>query len=65
MGFLLITLYAFLYVLLQEQDYALLIGNAGLFIILALIMFITRKIDWYKINTDENEKVTTQFDDHD
>jgi inner membrane protein len=42
-----VGLYGFLYVLLQLQDYALLLGSIGLFVILAIIMFLTRKIDWY------------------
>lgn len=39
-------LYGYLYVLLQLEDYALLLGSIGLFAILALVMFLTRKIDW-------------------
>lgn len=39
--------YAFVYVTLQVQEYALLIGSIGLTAILALTMYITRKIDWY------------------
>ena len=39
--------YIFLYGTLQAEDYALLIGSIGLFIVVALLMFITRKIDWY------------------
>lgn len=44
---LLVILYVFLYILTQKEDYSLLIGSIGLFLILALIMFFTRKIDWY------------------
>ena len=40
-------LYGYLYVLLQAEDYALLLGSVGLFSILALIMLITRRVDWY------------------
>ncbi len=40
-------LYGCLYVLLQIQDYALLAGSIGLFLILAVVMFATRKVDWY------------------
>lgn len=39
--------YTFVYVTLQLQEYALLIGSIGLTAILALTMYITRKIDWY------------------
>jgi inner membrane protein len=38
-------LYGFLFVVLQQADYALLIGSVGLFIILAVIMYVSRKIE--------------------
>ena len=47
-GFLLAVLYTFVYVLLQLESYALLVGSVGLFIILGIAMFATQKIDWYK-----------------
>jgi inner membrane protein len=40
------TLYGYLYVLLQLEDYALLLGSIGLFVILGLVMYLTRRIDW-------------------
>lgn len=46
----LLVLYVFFYSLLQLEDYALLFGSLGLFIILATIMYFTRNIDWYKLN---------------
>jgi len=46
-GGLLALLYAFLYVVLQLEDYALLIGSIGLFVILGAVMYLTRNIDWY------------------
>lgn len=39
-------LYVFIFSLIQLQDQALLCGSIGLFIILALIMYASRKIDW-------------------
>lgn len=45
--------YLFLFVTLQQEDYALLYGSIGLFAVMALIMFITRKIDWYKISSSK------------
>lgn len=36
-------LYGFLFVVLQQQDYALLIGSLGLFVILAVVMYFSRK----------------------
>ncbi|MEI8079018.1 MAG: inner membrane CreD family protein, partial [bacterium] len=40
--------YAFLYVVLQLEDYSLLIGAVGLFVLLAAIMLITRQTNWYE-----------------
>lgn len=45
---MLCLLYIFLYVVLQLEDIALLIGSVGLFIILGVIMFFSRKINWYR-----------------
>lgn len=39
-------LYTFMYVLLSSEDYALLIGGVGLFIIMVAVMLLTRKVDW-------------------
>lgn len=44
---LMMLLYTFLYILLSLQDFALLIGSLGLFIIIAGIMYVTRNVDWY------------------
>jgi len=43
----LVALYGFLYMMLQAETYALLAGAAGLWVTLAAIMYLTRKIDWY------------------
>jgi len=40
-------LYLFLFTILQLQDYALLAGSMGLFIILAIIMCTSQQIKWY------------------
>lgn len=41
--------YGFLYAALQSEDYALLIGALGLFAILAVVMVLTRRVDWYRV----------------
>mgnify|MGYP003492495726 FL=1 len=46
---MLISFYGFVYVLLQLQDYSLLLGNIVLFLILAAIMFFTRKVNWFEV----------------
>ena len=40
-------LYVFLFVILQLQDFALLVGSIGLFVILAIIMRASQQIKWY------------------
>jgi len=39
--------YLFLCITLRQQDYALLMGAIALFFVLAIVMYVTRKIDWY------------------
>ena len=41
-------LYGLLYVILNAEDFALLIGSAVLFAALAATMYVTRKIDWFR-----------------
>jgi inner membrane protein len=52
-------LYIFIFVIIQLEDLALLIGSIGVFIILGLVMYFSRKIDWYNLTA---EKTTTQRD---
>ncbi len=49
MGAALTGLYGYLYLLLRLEDYALLAGSIGLFLMLALVMFLTRRINWYEL----------------
>lgn len=59
LALILVILYTYLYVILQLEDVALLIGSIGLFFILGIIMFLTNRIKWYKETPDlieENEK---------
>ncbi|HVO40462.1 MAG TPA: cell envelope integrity protein CreD [Spirochaetia bacterium] len=40
--------YGFLAVVLNSEDFALLIGAVGLFALLGIVMYLTRKVDWYR-----------------
>ncbi|AUS05862.1 hypothetical protein C1A40_10490 [Tamlana carrageenivorans] len=40
------ALYTFIYVIIQLENYALLVGSISLFLILASIMYVSRRIDW-------------------
>lgn len=41
------AVYGYLYVLLTNEDYALLLGSLGVFAALAATMLLTRHVDWY------------------
>lgn len=47
---ILATLYGILYVLVQMQTFTLLVGSIGLFLALAMVMYLTRNIDWYALS---------------
>lgn len=51
-GAMLGTLYGALYGLLLSEDNALLLGSGLLFVVLAAIMMVTRKIDWYRLGRE-------------
>jgi len=40
--------YVFIFVIIQAEDFSLLIGSLGLFLIIAVIMYFSRKVKWYK-----------------
>ena len=52
---ILAILYCYLFIVLQLEDYALILGSIGLLIILAIVMYMTRKINWYEVETDQQE----------
>lgn len=45
-GSSLTVLYSFIFVIIQLENYALIVGSIGLFMILSIIMYASRKIDW-------------------
>jgi inner membrane protein len=47
---MLATLYGALYGLLVSEDNALVLGSGLLFVVLATIMIVTRKVDWYALH---------------
>lgn len=40
--------YSFIFVIILQQDLSLLIGSIGLFIVVATLMYFSRKVTWYK-----------------
>jgi inner membrane protein len=51
----LLVLFGFLFMLLSLEDYSLLIGSMGLFAILAVVMFLTRQVDWGRLGNGVKE----------
>ncbi len=45
--------YLVLFFIIRSEDHALLSGSILLFVLLTMVMVITRKIDWYQIGTRE------------
>jgi inner membrane protein len=51
------TLYLYLFTLLHEQNYSLMLGSVGVLVSLAIVMYSTRNIDWFKlVDTDKEDK---------
>ncbi|MGJ0485902.1 MAG: cell envelope integrity protein CreD [Methylomicrobium sp.] len=64
LGLGLSVLYGVLYVILQAEDYAMLMGSLLLFGVLAGLMLVTRHLDWYLLTgqggTSSAERSTSQ-----
>jgi len=52
-GLLFVLLYGFIFVLVKAEETSLLMGAIGIWLILAMIMYLTRKIDWYAVSVDD------------
>lgn len=52
---MLALVYAYLYVALKAEDYALLIGAFGLFAALATFMMLTRRVDWFALSFEPKQ----------
>jgi inner membrane protein len=52
---ILAILYTFIFSIIQLRDYALLMGSIGMFIILALVMYFSRKVDWGNIRPQDEK----------
>lgn len=50
-------IYTFIFIILQMEDFALLVGSFGLVFVLGICMYLSRRVDWYDIKS--KEKITT------
>jgi len=48
--------YLFIYVLMQLRDYSLIAGTIGIFIILAILMRVSTKINWYQFDSNRADQ---------
>lgn len=55
-GGILALFYGFIYFIMQLQDYSLIVGSIGVFVILAVLMRFSAKIDWYGIQSSSDSK---------
>jgi inner membrane protein len=55
-------LYGYLYLLLGTGELALLLGSVGLFLALAVVMFATRRVDWYAVHPLAAERDVSRQD---
>ncbi|MCU0321981.1 MAG: cell envelope integrity protein CreD [Chitinophagaceae bacterium] len=53
LGGVLTALYGFILVLISLENTALIIGSIALFIVLAVVMYVTRNIDWYHLSANK------------
>ncbi len=45
---LLVVFYTFIFIIILQQDFSLLLGSVGLFLVVGALMFFSRKIEWYR-----------------
>lgn len=55
-AFISALLYTFIFIIIQLQDFALVVGSIAIFMILALVMYFSRNIDWYNISMISGKK---------
>jgi inner membrane protein len=52
LAMVLVLVYGFVFTIIHQEGYALLMGSIGLFIVLAVVMVLSRHIDWYNVRND-------------
>jgi inner membrane protein len=46
---ILAAMYGTMFVILQSEDYTLMLGGVLVFVLIAVMMFLTRHVDWYEL----------------
>lgn len=63
MGLFLAGLYTYLYIVLQLENLSLLFGAIGLFIALAIVMFVLRRVNWYN-DDNKSDQIADEDSNH-
>ena len=50
---ILVIMYAFIFTIIQLENYVLLIGSIGIFAVLSIVMYYSKNIDWYNVQLKE------------
>lgn len=58
------ALYGVLYIIINMEDFALMMGSFLTFFVLAIVMFTTRNIDWYQVGSEISKSIPNKKDDH-
>jgi inner membrane protein len=56
----LLLLYGMLYGILRSEDNSLLMGSLLIFVVLGLVMIVTRHLDWYSVTDDVTARLTSK-----
>lgn len=48
LSLVLVIVYSFVFIIILQQDFSLLLGSIGLFLIIGLLMYFSRRINWYR-----------------
>lgn len=59
---MLVGLYGLLYVIVQAEDFALLMGSVLVFLVLTVLMTVTRGIDWYSLSVQDDTFMQKELD---
>ncbi|MDX2359796.1 MAG: cell envelope integrity protein CreD [Crocinitomicaceae bacterium] len=58
---ILLILYGFIFIIIQMQDWALLFGSLGVFLILAVTMYFSRRVDWFELKGMKTDLKTEEL----
>jgi inner membrane protein len=53
--------YGLLYMLVLSENYSLLLGSIILFAALAAVMLATRRVDWYRLRSEERTRTEESY----